>query len=222
MPSNSPSGKVKLQVSQFEEIGENQQVTFKISDTGIGIKPEKLDRIFESFIQEQLDDKRKFGGFGLGLCIVKALTDLYQGSVAIESKPGVGTTVDVKLTFQKAQEEPFESIKKNAKTILKGKSILVVEDNPVNQLVIKSILRKWEGITFDFAGHGIEALDRLNSKSFDLILMDLQMPEMDGYEATEAIRKGQGGDRHTNIPIIAVTADTTEKKQNPGKHRGHG
>ncbi|SEF64453.1 hybrid sensor histidine kinase/response regulator [Algoriphagus boritolerans] len=209
----TPSGKVKLQVSQFEEIGENQQVTFKISDTGIGIKPEKLDRIFESFIQEQLDDKRKFGGFGLGLCIVKALTDLYQGSVAIESKPGVGTTVDVKLTFQKAQEEPFESIKKNAKTILKGKSILVVEDNPVNQLVIKSILRKWEGITFDFAGHGIEALDRLNSKSFDLILMDLQMPEMDGYEATEAIRKGQGGDRHTNIPIIAVTADTTEKSK---------
>lgn len=209
----TPSGKVKLQVTQLEEIGENQQLTFKISDTGVGITPEKLDRIFESFIQEQIDDKRKFGGFGLGLCIVKALTDLYQGSVAIESKPGVGTTVDVKLTFRKAQEEPFESIKKDAKTILKGKSILVVEDNPVNQLVIKSILRKWEGITFDFAGHGIEALDRLNSKSFDLILMDLQMPEMDGYEATEAIRKGQGGKKHTKIPIIAVTADTAEKSK---------
>jgi CheY-like chemotaxis protein len=83
----------------------------------------------------------------------------------------------------------------------------------VNQLVIKSILRKWEGITYDFAGHGLEALAKLNSKPFDLILMDLQMPEMDGYEATEAIRNGQGGNQHSNIPIIAVTADTTEKSK---------
>ncbi|SDA88126.1 Signal transduction histidine kinase [Algoriphagus alkaliphilus] len=209
----TPSGKVKLQITQLEENGENQILTFNVSDTGIGIRPEKLDRIFESFIQEQIDDKRKFGGFGLGLCIVKALVNLYQGSVSIESKVGLGTTVEVRLTFQKAPQEPLELIKKNSKALLKGKSILVVEDNPVNQLVIKSILRKWEGITFDFAGHGLEALDKLNSKSFALILMDLQMPEMDGYEATEAIRGGRGGLRHTNVPIIAVTADTTEKSK---------
>ncbi|MDP3471821.1 MAG: ATP-binding protein, partial [Algoriphagus sp.] len=209
----TPSGKVKLQITQLEENEENQILTFNVSDTGIGIRPEKLDRIFESFIQEQIDDKRKFGGFGLGLCIVKALVNLYQGSVSIESNVGLGTTVEVKLTFQKAQQEPLELIKKDSKALLKGKSILVVEDNPVNQLVIKSILRKWEGITFDFAGHGLEALEKLNSKSFDLILMDLQMPEMDGYEATVAIRGGKGGLRHTNIPIIAVTADTTEKSK---------
>lgn len=209
----TPSGKVKLQITQLEENEENQILTFNVSDTGIGIRPEKLDRIFESFIQEQIDDKRKFGGFGLGLCIVKALVNLYQGSVSIESKVGLGTTVEVRLTFQKAPQEPLELIKKNSKALLKGKSILVVEDNPVNQLVIKSILRKWEGITFDFAGHGLEALDKLNSKSFALILMDLQMPEMDGYEATEAIRGGRGGLRHTNVPIIAVTADTTEKSK---------
>lgn len=209
----TPSGKVKLQITQLEETEENQILTFKVSDTGIGIRPEKLDRIFESFIQEQIDDKRKFGGFGLGLCIVKALVNLYRGSVSIESNVGLGITVEVKLTFQKAQQEPFELIKKDSKALLKGKSILVVEDNPVNQLVIKSILRKWEGITFDFAGHGLEALEKLNSKSFDLILMDLQMPEMDGYEATVAIRGGQGGLRHTNVPIIAVTADTTEKSK---------
>ncbi|HSF55526.1 MAG TPA: 7TM diverse intracellular signaling domain-containing protein [Algoriphagus sp.] len=209
----TPSGLVKLQVGQIEEIGENHILTFQISDTGVGIKAEKLDRIFESFIQEQIDDKRKFGGFGLGLCIVKALTDLYQGTVRITSEQGIGTTVEVKLTFQKAPEEALDLIKKDTKTLLKGKSILVVEDNPVNQLVIKSILRKWEGITFDFAGHGLDALEKLNSKSFDLILMDLQMPEMDGYEATEAIRIGRGGSNHTKIPIIAVTADTTEKSK---------
>lgn len=209
----TPSGNVKLQVTQLEDVGEKQILTFIISDSGVGINPEKLDRIFESFIQEQIDDKRKFGGFGLGLCIVKALTDLYGGSIFIQSELGSGTKVELKLPFQKAQEEPLELIKKDSEALLTGKSILVVEDNPVNQLVMKSILRKWKGITFDLAGHGIEGLEKLNSKSFDLILMDLQMPEMDGYEATEAIRLGQGGDQHTNIPIIAVTADTTEKSQ---------
>lgn len=209
----TPSGNVKLQISQVEEIGENQLLTFLVTDTGVGIKPNKLDRIFESFIQEQIDDKRKFGGFGLGLCIVKALTDLYQGTIKINSEEGIGTQVEVKLTFRKASEEPIELIKKDAKSLLKDKSILVVEDNPVNQLVIKSILRKWEGVTYDFAGHGLEALDKLNSKPFDLILMDLQMPEMDGYEATHAIRKGLGGESHTKIPIIAVTADTTDRSK---------
>ncbi|MFN3996568.1 7TM diverse intracellular signaling domain-containing protein [Algoriphagus sp.] len=209
----TPAGKVKLQVTNLIDAGESQILTFLISDTGVGIKPEKLDRIFESFIQEQIDDKRKFGGFGLGLCIVKALTDLYGGNISIQSELGIGTTVEIKLPFQKAEEEPLELIKKDSEGLLRGKSILVVEDNPVNQLVMKSILRKWKGITFDFAGHGIEGLEKLNSKSFDLILMDLQMPEMDGYEATEAIRMGQGGSQHTNIPIIAVTADTTEKSK---------
>lgn len=209
----TPAGKVKLQVTSLEDVGETQVLTFLISDTGVGIRPEKLDRIFESFIQEQIDDKRKFGGFGLGLCIVKALTDLYGGSISIQSELGTGTTVEVKLPFLKAQEEPLEMIKRDSEALLRGKSILVVEDNPVNQLVMKSILRKWKGITFDFAGHGLEALENLNAKSFDLILMDLQMPEMDGYEATEAIRMGLGGVNHTKIPIIAVTADTTEKSK---------
>ncbi|RIW14652.1 hybrid sensor histidine kinase/response regulator [Algoriphagus lacus] len=209
----TPTGKIKLQITHFEELEENQILTFQISDTGGGIKPEKLDRIFESFTQEQIDDKRKFGGFGLGLCIVKALTDLHHGQVSISSQAGIGTTVEVRLSFKKAPEEPLELIKKDTKSLLNGKNILVVEDNPVNQLVIKSILRKWEGIRYNFAGHGLEALSKLNQEHFDLILMDLQMPEMDGYEATEAIRSGQVGQAHTKIPIIAVTADTTEKSK---------
>ena len=90
----------------------------------------------------------------------------------------------------------------------------MVEDNRVNQLVMKSILKKYEGITFDFANDGLEALKVMEQQKFDLILMDLQMPEMDGYEATEEIRKGNSGLNSREIPIIAVTADTTEKARN--------
>lgn len=206
-------GEIKLVVSEIQQLGDKSKISFEITDTGVGIKPEKLDRIFESFIQEQIDDKRKFGGFGLGLCIVKALTKLYDGNVRIESKVGEGTTVYLSLTFGKVEEKSTDLIKSQAEEILSGKRILVVEDNPVNQLVIKSILRKWKGVSFNFANHGLEGLEKLRESNFDLILMDLQMPEMDGYEATQAIRNGQAGMACQNIPIIAVTADTTEKSK---------
>ncbi|MGM0946118.1 MAG: 7TM diverse intracellular signaling domain-containing protein [Bacteroidota bacterium] len=206
-------GEIKLQLTAVQENDQLVDLHFEIQDTGVGIRPEKLDRIFASFVQEQLDDKRKFGGFGLGLCIVKALVDQHQGEIAIQSTPQKGTQVAVKLSLEKAPIDKLESIKKESDQILKGKNILVVEDNRVNQLVIKSILRKWEGVTFSFANHGLEALDLLNEQKFDLVLMDLQMPEMDGYEATQAIRSGKGGDRHQSVPIIAVTADTTEKSK---------
>lgn len=206
-------GEVKLAITDLIESGSKSILSFEISDTGVGIKPEKLDRIFESFIQEQIDDKRKFGGFGLGLCIVKALTQLYNGTVAIQSEVGKGTKVSISLTFGKAEESVQDPVKAQSETLLLGKRILVVEDNPVNQLVIKSILRKWKGITFDFANHGLEGLEKLQQSHFDLILMDLQMPEMDGYEATEAIRAGSAGEKYLTIPIIAVTADTTEKSK---------
>lgn len=206
-------GEVKLAITELEEARENTKLTFEITDTGVGIHKEKLDRIFESFIQEQIDDKRKFAGFGLGLCIVKALTQLYNGSVSIQSEMGKGTLVKIMLTFGKVEESIQDLVKNQAVELLAGKRILVVEDNPVNQLVIKSILRKWKGITFDFANHGLEGLEKLQQDQFDLILMDLQMPEMDGYEATEAIRSGVAGEQYLHIPIIAVTADTTEKSK---------
>lgn len=209
----TPQGEVKLAITSIQEKDKKTVLSFEISDTGVGIKPEKLDRIFESFIQEQIDDKRKFGGFGLGLCIVKALTQLYQGTVEIQSELGKGTKVSIALTFGQVEESAPDLLKTQAETLLSGKRILVVEDNPVNQLVIKSILRKWKGVSFAFANHGLEGLEKLRQELFDLILMDLQMPEMDGYEATEAIRSGLAGSQFINIPIIAVTADTTEKSK---------
>lgn len=216
----TPQGEVKLTISDLQEIGDQVKLTFEITDTGVGIKKEKLDRIFESFIQEQIDDKRKFGGFGLGLCIVKALTQLYNGSVSIQSNLGKGTSVTISLNFGVVEESIQDLVKTQSVELLTGKRILVVEDNPVNQLVIKSILRKWKGITFAFANHGLEGLEKLRSESFDLILMDLQMPEMDGYEATEAIRSGVVGIQNQQIPIIAVTADTTEKSKIKAKAVG--
>ncbi len=207
-------GQIKLTIHTEELEGEKIGITAIIEDTGVGIVKEKLDRIFESFVQEELNDKRKYGGFGLGLCIVKALVELHEGSVDIQSNQGSGTVVTLKMKLNKGQTEnrtSDELILNQAEELLKGKHFLVVEDNMVNQLVIKSILRKWKGITFDFANHGLEALQAMEVKNYDLILMDLQMPEMDGYEATQIIRSGKSGINNPGIPILAVTADTTEK-----------
>ena len=209
-------GEIRLSIESVKKSDQLIGLTIKVSDTGVGIKKEKLDRIFESFIQEQIDDKRKFGGFGLGLCIVKALVEQYGGKLNIQSEQGKGTIVHVYMEFQTPEQKPNlqPDFMVNGTKDLEGKHLLVVEDNPVNQLVMKSILKKWKNTTFNTAMNGLEALDKLKGGKFDLILMDLQMPEMDGYEATEAIRKGECGPTYISIPIIAVTADATEKAKN--------
>jgi CheY-like chemotaxis protein/two-component sensor histidine kinase len=208
------NGEVKMKVNTEESQQNRITLLLEIEDSGVGIAPEKLDRIFESFNQEQINDKRKYGGFGIGLCIVKALVELHQGTIKVNSVKNKGTQVIIKIELEKStsvatnQEllTPAQSEK-----LMSGKHFLVVEDNRVNQLVIKSILIKWKDVSFDFANNGLEALQAMKSKAYDVILMDLQMPEMDGYEATEQIRSGNAGLNSTSIPIIAVTADTTEK-----------
>lgn len=209
-------GEVRLSIESIIKSPSLVQIKIMIADTGVGIQKEKMDRIFESFIQEQIDDKRKFGGFGLGLCIVKALVDQYGGKLHIDSEQGKGTSVIVNLDMtvpEETEKKMWLSTFSN-EFDLKEKNILVVEDNPVNQMVMKSILKKWKNTSFDTAFNGIEALQKLKENKFDLILMDLQMPEMDGYEATLAIREGQCGEENKNIPIIAVTADATDKAKN--------
>jgi signal transduction histidine kinase/CheY-like chemotaxis protein len=209
----TPSGQVKLSI-RTEKINEKEVDLFiHVSDSGIGIQKEKLDRIFESFIQGQIDDKRKFGGFGLGLCIVKALVELHGGKMSINSSQNFGTDVKICLRLKTPElnsTHPIEYLQPGIYD-LQGKHLLVVEDNPVNQLVMKSILRKWKNTTFETAINGLEGLEKIKAGNFDMILMDLQMPEMDGYEATEAIRKGECGEKYKSIPIIAVTADATDK-----------
>lgn len=212
-------GIVKFRVESFVENGK-VNLTFIISDTGEGIAKEKIDRIFDSFSQQSIDNKRKYGGLGLGLYIVKALVTLHKGSVEIQSIENQGTVCTVKLSLEEVvkREEVLETATKEYN--LKGKRILVVEDNAMNQMVLKMITKKWLNTEVDYAFNGEEGLQMMHQSKYDIVLMDLQMPIMDGYEATIEIRKGNSGVNDKNIPIIAVTADVMETTKDRVKEIG--
>lgn len=207
-------GTISFSIEADIQDDNNALFTIVVTDTGIGISKKKQESIFESFIQESITDKRQHGGFGLGLPIIKHLVDLHKGTIEIDSEKGVGTTFTVTL--------PYSIVKNNkSKQLvfpkdefdLKGRKILVVEDNDVNQFIMETILGKWKNTTMEVAENGKIALEKLQNSDFDIVLMDLQMPVMDGYEATAEIRKGSGGKANSEIPIIAVTADAmTESK----------
>jgi signal transduction histidine kinase/ActR/RegA family two-component response regulator len=190
-----------------------------VSDSGVGISKEKLGNIYGAFTQQDIDNKRKFGGLGLGLFIVRTLVDLHEGSIKIQSKPGEGTTCKIALDYDiVAIEKPAEAMGDSYD--LGGKRVLVVEDNAINQMVVKMLTKKWLGTETVFAAHGEEGLELLKESRFDIVLMDLQMPVMDGYEATAAIRAGEAGEENRNIPIIAVTADVMETTKQAAKDIG--
>lgn len=201
------SGNVKFTVDCQEINNKKVQLNCTISDTGIGIQAEKLEAIFDSFSQETINDKRKFGGLGLGLFIVKNIVDKYNGKINVKSQVGIGSTFEIQLIFDYViNQQDKKEINFNSNL----QRILIVEDNIMNQMVLKMILKNWQNATFEIANNGQEALDLLKNNHFDIVLMDLQMPVMDGYEATMAIRSGQCGVEKSNIPIIAITADATE------------
>ncbi len=187
------------------------KLIIKVADSGIGISDLKRESIFDSFTQNNSDNKRNFNGLGLGLYIVKKLIDMQNGSIEIDSKLGKGTTCTVALDYDVvAQEEGVKAVNQAVIYDLKGKTILVVEDNSINQMVIKMIAKKWLNTSVIYANNGQEGLEAVMNNKIDIILMDLQMPIMDGYEATQAIRDGLAGAENANIPIIAVTADVME------------
>jgi signal transduction histidine kinase/CheY-like chemotaxis protein len=205
-------GFIKFKLESQKDKANNVLVTFTISDTGVGISKEKINSIYDSFSQEGINNKRKFGGLGLGLYIVKHLVDLHKGKIKIDSTVDLGTVCEIQLSYENI-EVIKETIIDNNATLeydLKGKSILVVEDNAMNQMVIKMITKKWLNTTVDFANNGEEGVKKLTENHYDIILMDLQMPIMDGYEATIAIRNGEAGENKKSIPIIALTADVME------------
>ncbi len=204
-------GFVKFELDALIKPENKASLIIRISDSGIGISKEKMHSIYESFSQSSIDNKRKFGGLGLGLFIVKNLVDLKGGSIQIDSVENVGTHCKMVLDYDIAAVEQSPVIKQENQVFdLGGKKILVVEDNAINQMVIKMIVKKWLNTEVKYANNGQEALEILKQESFDLILMDLQMPVMDGYEATIAIRNGQVGEKYKDIPIVAVTADVME------------
>ncbi|MDO6439139.1 7TM diverse intracellular signaling domain-containing protein [Cyclobacterium sp. 1_MG-2023] len=210
-------GEIEFEVEAKSQDENRCQLKIQVRDSGVGIKKQKLESIFASFSQGQNNDKRKFGGLGLGLCIVKALVDLHQGKIDIQSEEGKGTLVALELNYSLPETGEQTDIYDFAKTgvfDLENKNILIVEDNALNQMVLKVILGKWANTSFKIANNGLEGVEMLREQAFDVVLMDLQMPVMDGYEATQAIRSGASGAINSKIPIIAVTADVTQKARN--------
>ncbi|MBL7815569.1 MAG: response regulator [Saprospiraceae bacterium] len=181
-------------------------IAFTISDTGIGIPKEKLNLIFQAFRQVDGDIKRKFGGTGLGLAIVKQLIELQGGKIKVKSRVGKGTTFTFTLPFGLSNRkiEQIETYTPQYQRLNgQGKKLLVVEDNYMNRKYIGSLLEKW-GMPFDIAVDGRKGFDMAQQELYDMILMDIQMPEMDGYETTIAIR--QSNNPNQNTPILALTA----------------
>ena len=188
---------------------------FIVSDTGIGIDENHIDKIFKSFEQAYSDTSRKFGGTGLGLSISKKLVELHNGKIWVGSEPGKGSqfhfTIPYDIAETKAQESQSENVENNIAEKLKGINILLVEDNQFNAIVAQEELEDAiEGVSVELAENGVIALEKLKSSHFDIILMDVQMPAMNGYEATKAIRALDNEKAKT--PIIAMTANVFKEE----------
>ena len=209
------TGNVTVSIKSMEEDDQDVSLKFVVTDTGIGIARDKLESVFDSFVQANTGITRRFGGSGLGLSIVKRLLELMDSKILVRSEEGKGSEFSfiLHLSVSNLTVEAASKPVPGGQPDLKGVRILVVEDNAVNQMVIKKFLRKWNA-HMDTAHNGLEAINILKNEKYDLILMDLQMPEMDGFTATKKIRAMRQGNLH-DIPIIALTASV----QVNSKHR---
>ncbi len=198
-------GSITTIIRLLEEDAEKVLMEFVVTDTGIGIGKDKMAKIFENFQQATSDTSRVFGGTGLGLAITKQLVEAQGGTIGVKSIKDKGSTFHFSLTFKKTNKETeAEPIALETNFPMKNVKVLVVEDLPLNQLLMRTIMEDF-GYECDIAVNGKIAVEKVQSKRYDIILMDLQMPEMDGFDATKYIRT------HLNnqIPIIALTADVT-------------
>ncbi len=201
-------GSVRISVSIIEDTDEYSVLQFSITDTGIGISDENRRMIFEDFTQASSETTRKYGGTGLGLAITKQLVELQNGNIDVQSKVNEGSTFTVQLKFSKPENPgnriPIKSNDRYDSKLLVGLKVLVVEDNFFNQALVVRILEN-SRCKVDVADNGIVAVEKIEKNIYDVVLMDIQLPEMDGYKATEHIRtKLPEGKKE--IPIIAMTA----------------
>lgn len=198
-------GKITVSVRLISEDEEKATIGFAVKDTGIGIAEIKLGKIFENFQQASSGTSRLYGGTGLGLAIVKQLVEPQGGTISVKSTVNEGSTFSFELSFLKTKSDAeLDTGIIELDADIKNIKVLVVEDIPLNQLLMKTLLDDF-GFVCDLASNGRIAIDKLLTKPYDIILMDLQMPEMNGFEATDYIRNNI----HSNIPIIALTADVT-------------
>jgi len=198
-------GRITVSVRLLEETDTKVKIEFAVKDTGIGIVQNKLDKIFDNFQQASSGTSRLYGGTGLGLAIVRQLVEAQDGSITVESKINEGSRFGFVLDFlkTKANADQQDALLE-LDTELKNIKVLVVEDIALNQLLMRTLLDDF-GFGCEIAGNGLIAVEKMQTQSFDIVLMDLQMPEMNGFEATEYIRNIL----KSNIPIIALTADVT-------------
>lgn len=198
-------GTIIVSVKLIDENEDSANIKFSVSDSGIGISDEKLLLIFDNFQQASSSTSRVFGGTGLGLAIVKQLVEAQGGTISVTSKVNNGSKFCFILNFLKTTEEAVTDLGLvEINSIMKGIKVLVVEDMALNQLLMKTLLDDFEFVS-DIVANGKLAIEALKTKKYDIILMDLQMPIMNGFEATEYIRNTL----KLNIPIIALTADVT-------------
>lgn len=196
-------GQVELKIRLVKEQEETVTIGFFVSDTGIGIAPDKLEKIFDAYVQAGSDITRKYGGTGLGLSITQKLIRLHDSEISVQSEVGRGSVFSFDLTLKKAvvAAEPIES---DAPQQQFSASVLVVDDNPINRLVTRKTLEKW-GVGITLAENGREAVEMVRQKDFDLVFMDIHMPELDGLEATRIIRS-MPHEKYRKLPIVALTA----------------
>jgi PAS domain S-box-containing protein len=205
------SGKITVHAAQIQEVNQLPIFEFIVSDTGIGISPENLANIFEEFVQASSETSRKYGGTGLGLTITKNLIEMQGGTIKAESTLNKGTKFIVRLPYQIGENSMLTNSKEEvAFTQIDKKRILVAEDVTINQIIVKQILEEW-GHEVVLVSNGQEAFDAHKKKDFDLILMDIHMPEVDGYEATQMIRH-MGDTIKAAVPIVALTANAFKQE----------
>jgi CheY-like chemotaxis protein len=207
------AGTVSVRVNPIPGRDNTPAIRCEVADTGIGIDPLILGRMFEPFTQADVSTTRKYGGNGLGLAIAKELVELMGGTIGAESEPGRGSTFWLELDLGPPvahDGEPAPPREVKAPAVRLGPTaplVLVAEDSPVNQIVAVRALERC-GCRTHVVGDGRDALEALSTQHYDAVLMDCQMPNMDGYEATMQLRRTEGSARHT--PVIAMTAHTMD------------
>ncbi len=191
-------------------------IRFDVADTGIGIPEDKIEQVFEKFTQASGDTTRKFGGTGLGLTISKQLVELQGGNITVTSTPGEGSVFSFAIPYEVGQEAAAEEqaggVDLAVAALLKGKRVLLVDDNEFNRIVAVDTIHSYvDGLLIEEAANGLEAVNMHREGNFDLVIMDVQMPEMDGYEATRRIRADLPFPMN-ETPVLAMTANVLKEE----------